>query len=159
MEYKLNISLASNIGLSIKDYPLANEMFHHFLWGDGAPLGSETIGELSHSLSNSKTLAEQIKTDYANKESSISSSVKFSSGDLHYGIGSDNYSAEVVQKGGKLIATGVLSDTYDFTVLRTHGGEFSWLSVEANNLGYQLQHDGYGTTYDYSVPFEIEIFP
>lgn len=89
----------------------------------------------------------------------IFSSVTFSSGDLHYAIGKASYTAEVMERNGKLVAIGMLSDTYDFTEIRTHDSGFSWLSVEANNLGYQLQHDGYGIEYSYSVPFEIEIFP
>ena len=32
INYKMNISLYSNVGLSVKEYPLANELFHHFLW-------------------------------------------------------------------------------------------------------------------------------
>lgn len=32
-----------------------------------------------------------------------------------------------------------------------------WLSVEANNLGYRLQKEEYGTEYAYAVPFEFEV--
>mgnify|MGYP007059152210 CR=1 FL=1 len=47
-----------------------------------------------------------------------------------------------------LNSSGTLSDTYDFTKLREHDGKYTWLSVEANNLGYRLQKEGYGTEYD-----------
>ena len=41
--------------------------------------------------------------------------------------------------------------------LREHDGKYTWLSVEANNLGYRLQKEGYGTEYAYAVPFEFEV--
>lgn len=53
--------------------------------------------------------------------------------------------------------SGTLSDTYDFTEIREHDKKYSWLSVEANNLGYRLQKEGYGTKYTYDVPFEFEV--
>lgn len=53
--------------------------------------------------------------------------------------------------------SGTLSDTYDFAELREHDGKYTWLSVEANNLGYRLQKEGYETKYTYAVPFEFEV--
>lgn len=53
--------------------------------------------------------------------------------------------------------SGTLSDTYNFTEIREHDGKYTWLSVEANKLGYRLQKEGYGTEYAYAVPFEFEV--
>lgn len=53
--------------------------------------------------------------------------------------------------------SGTLSDTYNFTEIREHDGTHTWLSVEANNLGYRLQKEEYGTEYAYAVPFEFEV--
>lgn len=156
--YKLSISLASNVGLSVKDYPLANKLFSHFLWGNGKTLDKATKNSMSVALSQSSTLAKKIVSDYAQQGSRIDSSVEFSSGDLHYAIGKAGYTAEVTQSGSILHVTGVLSDTYDFTEERSHNDKrFSWLSVEANNLGLQLQRDGYGIEYKYDVSFEMDI--
>lgn len=106
----------------------------------------------------SNTLAEQIRNDYKQHGASITSIVTFSSGDLHYAIGSAEYTASVAQVGNILHVTGVLKDTYNFTEVRSHDDKrFSWLSVEANNLGTQLQRDGYGMEYDYRAPFEMDI--
>lgn len=113
---------------------------------------------MSIALSQSSTLSEKIVSDYTQQGSSITSSVIFSGGDLHYAIGKAAYTAEVTQSGNVLHITGVLSDTYDFTEERSHDDKrFSWLSVEANNLGLQLQRDGYGIEYAYSVPFEMDV--
>ena len=76
---------------------------------------------------------------------------------MHYAIGHADYSANVHEQNGTLIVSGTLSDTYDFTKLREHDGKYTWLSVEANNLGYRLQKEGYGTEYAYAVPFEFEV--
>ena len=54
--------------------------------------------------------------------------------------------------------TGVLSDIYDFTEIRSHDDpRFSWLSVEANNLGVNLQRGEHGFAYSYQVYFEMDI--
>ena len=51
-----------------------------------------------------------------------------------------------------------LTDKYDFTEWRSHSDpQYTWLSVEANNLGYTLQRDGYGTEYTYVVDFDMDI--
>ena len=72
-------------------------------------------------------------------------------------IGHAEYSANVHEQNGTLIVSGTLSDTYNFTEIREHDGKYTWLSVEANNLGYRLQKEGYGTEYAYAVPFEFEV--
>ena len=157
INYKMNISLYSNVGLSVKEYPLANELFHHFLWEEGKPLSDDVIQQLSEQISASKAFQEKIIADYKTYGNSFASSFEFMEGDLHYAIGHADYSANVHEQNGTLIVSGALSDTYDFTELRKHDGTHTWLSVEANNLGYRLQKEGYGTEYAYAVPFEFEV--
>ena len=157
INYKMNISLYSNVGLSVKEYPLANELFHHFLWEEGKPLSDDVIQQLSEQISASKAFQEKIIADYKTYGNSFASSFEFMEGDLHYAIGHAEYSANVHEQNGTLIVSGTLSDTYDFTELREHDGKYTWLSVEANNLGYRLQKEGYGTKYTYAVPFEFEV--
>ena len=60
INYKMNISLYSNVGLSVKEYPLANELFHHFLWEEGKPLSDDVIQQLSEQISASKAFQEKI---------------------------------------------------------------------------------------------------
>lgn len=55
----MNISLYSNVGLSVKEYPLANELFHHFLWEEGKPLSDDVIQQLSEQISASKAFQEK----------------------------------------------------------------------------------------------------
>lgn len=87
-------------------------------------------------------------------EETINSYIIFEQDDLHYAIGKAGYKAKVVPEGDKLHATVTLTDTYDFDGLRKHGSNgFSWLSVEANNLGYQLQRDGYGSPFRINVDY------
>lgn len=104
-----------------------------------------------------ESFSGKIIADYKTYGNSFASSFEFMEGDLHYAIGHAEYSANVHEQNGTLIVSGTLSDTYDFTKLREHDGKYTWLSVEANNLGYRLQKEGYGTEYAYAVPFEFEV--
>ena len=114
--------------------------------------------KLSDALSTSKEFEEKIRRDYWLFGAPIKSSVTFTQGDLHYAIGSANYREEVLSCGNMLHITGVLSDIYDFTEIRSHDDpRFSWLSVEANNLGVNLQRGGHGFAYSYQVYFEMDI--
>ena len=157
-EDKINITLAADAALALKDYPLADALFTNFLWGEGKTIGGDTSKKLSDALSTSKEFEEKIRRDYWLFGAPIKSSVTFTQGDLHYAIGSANYRAEVLSCGNMLHITGVLSDIYDFTEIRSHDDpRFSWLSVEANNLGVNLQRGEHGFAYSYQVYFEMDI--
>ena len=101
-EDKINITLAADAALALKDYPLADALFTNFLWGEGKTIGGDTSKKLSDALSTSKEFEEKIRRDYWLFGAPIKSSVTFTQGDLHYAIGSANYRAEVLSCGNML---------------------------------------------------------
>ena len=158
MPMKALIGAASNIFLAYyKKYEITNRYFNHFLFGGGTNIDANSVRGLKEALANSEDLAVSIRKAYTFDGVQVNSSVHFDTGDLHYAFGHVNYTARIRNEGGVLHVEGYISDTYNFGEWREYGGEYSSLSVTANNLGTLLEASGYGTEYSVIIPFEMEI--
>ena len=142
---------ASGILLEWKGYPVAQDMFNHFLFGEGADY--ENTAMLEDNLSHNTEMIDAIKLQCPTDGYEITNGdVVFKDGDMHFAIGKAHFTAKVYQKNERWHADVVLTDKYNFDEWRLVKNGIS-LSNAANDFGTFLEGIKIGEAYSVVVSF------
>lgn len=166
--------LICNIGvdfLTDKGWTLAALMFSHAFWGSGENFGSEISTPMIDALRKSATFTNSVKSVIKNSatyKALVSSRLpgafvinnyedieyKLDEPNLHYSIQHASYDIVIVYMVEYCFAIITISDTYDFTEIRTITDDLELnisLSNVANDFGFVLQKLNLIEPYDWSV--------
>ena len=146
--------------LQSKHYYFAAALYHHAFYGGGKE--PKFIGKYGKKFSQNGIVLNAVYQKIKNYKGTkivgygLSTSVNFTSGDLHYAVGKMGIMISG-QKNKKVWNLRVkVHDRYNFDEIRTMKNGVTKSNL-ANDLGYLLQHTGMIKTFKWSYEFSLKI--